>query len=327
MTRHPVAPSIAAAAVLVLATTGLVGYARATGPATPATGATPEQPPAQKTEAVRPSYTPPSDSDIPSGPFGDMIRLGEAIFHDTQHNAKGFVGNDLQCSNCHIDRGRQPNSAPLGAAYLLYPAYRAKNAHVNTFQERLQGCFRYSMNGKAPPLNDKVLVALESYAYFLAKGGPTGVVVKGQGYPKLKAPDQPADYDRGAKAYAQHCSLCHGADGAGQKSADGQTVFPPLWGARSFNWGAGMASINNAAGFIKANMPLGLGGSLTDQEAWDIATYMDSQERPQDPRFVDSVAETRKRFHDEPTSKYGLVVNGVLLGEKSPPSGTISAAD
>jgi thiosulfate dehydrogenase len=239
MTRHPVAASIAAAAILVLATTGLVGYALATGTATPATGATPEQPPAQKTEAVRPSYTPPSDSDIPNGPFGDMIRLGEAIFHDTQHNAKGFVGNDLQCSNCHIDRGRQPNSAPLGAAYLLYPAYRAKNAHVNTFQERLQGCFRYSMNGKAPPFNDKVLVALESYAYFLAKGGPTGVVVKGQGYPKLKAPDQPADYDRGAKAYAQHCSLCHGADGAGQKSADGQTVFPPLWGARSFNWGRG----------------------------------------------------------------------------------------
>ena len=66
--------------------------------------------------------------------------------------------------------------------------------------------------------------------------------------------------------------------------------------------GAGMASIDNAAEFIKANMPLGLGGSLSDQEAWDIATYMDSQERPQDPRFVDPVAETRKRFHDEPTS-------------------------
>jgi thiosulfate dehydrogenase len=88
-----------------------------------------------------------------------------------------------------------------------------------------------------------------------------------------------------------------------------------------------MASIDNAAEFIKANMPLGLGGSLSDQEAWDIATYMDSQERPQDPRFVNSVTETRKRFHDGPTSKYGLVVNGVHLGEKSPPSGTIDVAD
>jgi thiosulfate dehydrogenase len=269
MTRNPVAPSIPAAAVLVLAAIGFIGYMPSSSAAAPLTGATPEQPPAQKMEAARPSYTPPAENDIPDGPFGDMIRLGEAIFHDTQNNAKGFVGNDLQCSNCHLDRGRQPNAMPLGAAYLLYPAYRAKNGHVNTFQ----------------------------------------------------------DYDRGAKAYAQHCSSCHGADGAGQKLADGQTMFPPLWGPRSFNWGAGMASINNAAEFIKANMPLGLGGSLSDQEAWDIATYMDSQERPQDPRFVDSVAETRKRFHDEPTSKYGLVVNGVLLGEKSPPSGTINAAD
>jgi thiosulfate dehydrogenase len=187
--------------------------------------------------------------------------------------------------------------------------------------------FPFQHERQGAPIHDKVLVALETYAYFLAKGGPTGVVVKGQGYPRLKTPEQPADYDRGAKAYAQHCSSCHGADGAGQKLADGQTMFPPLWGPRSFNWGAGMASIDNAAEFIKANMPLGLGGSLSDQEAWDIATYMDSQERPQDPRFVDSVAETRKRFHDEPTSKYGLVVNGVLLGEKSPPSGTINAAD
>jgi thiosulfate dehydrogenase len=133
--------------------------------AAPLTGATPEQPPAQKTEAARPSYTPTAENDILDGPFGDMIRLGEAIFHDTQNNAKGLVGNDLQCSNCHLDRGRQPTAMPLGAAYLLYPAYRPKNGHVNTFQERLQGCFRFSMNGKAPPFNDKVLVALETYAY------------------------------------------------------------------------------------------------------------------------------------------------------------------
>jgi thiosulfate dehydrogenase len=327
MRRNPVAHPAAALTVFALAITGfIIGYVLPASSAAPLTDATPEQPSVSKAEAPRPSYTPPADSDIPDGPFGDMVRLGEAIVHDTQHNAKGFVGNDLQCSNCHIDRGRQPNAMPLGAAYLLYPAYRAKNGHVNTFQERLQGCFRFSMNGKAPPFNDKVLVALETYAFFLAKGAPTGIAVKGQGYPELKAPDQPADYDRGAKAYAQHCSSCHGTDGAGQKS-DGQTVFPPLWGPRSFNWGAGMASINTAAGFIKANMPLGLGGSLSDQEAWDIATYMDSQERPQDPRFIESVAETRKRFHDEPTSKYGLVMNGVLLGEKSPPSGTINAAD
>ncbi|GAA3854015.1 c-type cytochrome [[Pseudomonas] carboxydohydrogena] len=336
MNDNQLTPSAWFAGVLALAAAGFIGYTlpkastETTVTAAPASSPAPAKvtPVAAKPQAkASSSYAPPPESEIPKGPFGDMVRLGEAIFHDTQNNAKEFVGNDLQCSNCHIDRGRQPHSAPLGAAYLLYPAYRAKNGHVNSFQERLQGCFRFSMNGKAPAFNDKVLVALETYAYFLAKGGPTGVAVEGHGYPKLKPPEKPADYDRGAQVYAQHCAVCHGGNGEGQKSADGQTVFPALWGARSFNWGAGMGSINNAAGFIKANMPLGLGGTLSDQDAWDVATYMDSQERPQDPRFNGSVAETRKKYHDEPTSKYGIVVNGVLLGEKSTPSGTINAAN
>ena len=38
-------------------------------------------------------------------------------------------------------------------------------------------------------------------------------------------------------------------------------------------------------------MPLGLAGSLSEQEAWDAATYMDSQVRPQDPRFTGDVQE------------------------------------
>ena len=82
-----------------------------------------------------------------------------------------------------------------------------------------------------------------------------------------------------------------------------------------------MGSIENAAAFVKANMPLGQGGSLTDQEAWDVAMFMDAHERPQDPRFVKSVAETRTSFHDSENSLYGLTVNGVVLGSQSPPAG------
>jgi thiosulfate dehydrogenase len=77
-----------------------------------------------------------------------------------------------------------------------------------------------------------------------------------------------------------------------------------------------MHDTKNAAAFIKANMPLGLGGTLSDQEAWDVATYMDSQERPQDPRFKGDVQETRKKYHDSPTSLYGKTVNGHVLGSK-----------
>lgn len=264
-------------------------------------------------EKATPAFIPQSLDAIPDTPFGKQVALGRAIFTDTQHNAPAFVGNGLQCANCHMDQGRLPNSAPLWGAYVSYPQYRAKNGHVNTFAERLQGCFKYSMNGKAPELGDPVLVALESYAYYLAKGAPTGEKLPGAGYAKLKTPAAGFDYSRGQDVYAKNCAVCHGFDGAGQ-TARGQVVFPPVWGDKSYNWGAGMADINNAAAFIKANMPLGKGGSLTDQEAWDVAAFIDSQPRPQDPRFAGDVDETRKRFHDSATSMYGRVANGQLLG-------------
>ena len=260
----------------------------------------------------------PAQSTIPDDAFGQIVREGAAIFNDPKAHAAAYVGNSLTCANCHLASGTRADSAPMGAAYLLYPAYRAKTHHVDTFAERLQGCFRYSMNGKEPPLGDEVLVALESYAFFLAKGAPVGTVLPGQGYPKLPAPAQAADFSRGAAIYAGKCALCHGSDGAGQKSAAGATVFPALWGADSYNWGAGMESIANASGFIKANMPLGQGGSLSDQEAWDVALFMDSHERPQDPRFTGDVATTRRQFHDTPNSMYGRTVDGKVLGGPPP---------
>jgi thiosulfate dehydrogenase len=259
------------------------------------------------------AFAPPTDAQVPDDALGGEIALGRRIFTDTARAAPQFVGNDLKCSNCHLDAGRLPDSAPMWGAYPLFPQYRAKNGHVNTFAERMQGCFMYSMNGKAPAAGDPVLVALESYSAFLSRGAPIDAKLPGRGFLKLPKPALTPDYGRGQDVYSARCALCHGNDGAGQKAA-GAVVFPPLWGSRSYNWGAGMAEPRNAAGFIKANMPFSQGGSLTDQQAWDVALYIDSQPRPQDPRYAGSVEETRRRFHDEPLSMYGRTVNGVLLG-------------
>lgn len=270
--------------------------------------------PAQPLNPAKPvSFTPPPADSIPNDDFGKIVKKGEQIFVHTQDNARQYVGNSLNCVNCHLDAGRKAGAGPLWAAWPAYPAYRSKNKRVNTFAERLQGCFQFSMNGKAPPAGDEVLVALESYAYWLSTGAPVRQAVEGRGYPKLAKPAAAPDYARGQKLYVQHCALCHGAGGEGQASS-GKAVFPPLWGPKSFNWGAGMHDVGNAAAFIKANMPLGLGGTLSEQEAWDVAMFMDSHERPQDPRFTGSVAATRKKYHDEPTSMYGMTVNGHVLG-------------
>ena len=259
-------------------------------------------------------FAPPAANAIPDGPMGDVIRQGEQIFLHTGANAKAFVGNTLNCVNCHLDAGRLANSAPLWGAYTQYPAYRSKTKSVDTFAERLRGCFMYSMNGKAPPDGHEVLVALEAYAYWMAKGSPVGEKLPGAGYPKVAKPAQAPDYARGEKVYTANCALCHGADGQGQRSGDVQ-VFPPLWGKQSYNWGAGMHEVDKATSFIKANMPLGLGNTLSDQDAWDVATFINSHERPQDPRFTGNVTDTRKQFHDSEFSLYGQTVNGKQLGQ------------
>lgn len=285
-------------------------------PATAAVSAGASAPSARsnaKLETVSTAFTPPAESTMPDGDYGKVIRLGEQVFMETGQYASRYVGNNLSCANCHLDAGRKADSAPLWAAFIHYPAFRSKTGQVDTLASRIQGCFQYSMNGKAPPADDPIITALQTYAFWLAKGAPVGTPVPGSGYPKLKKPAQPADYARGEKVYAQNCALCHGADGLGQRAGNKQ-VFPPLWGPKSYNWGAGMHQLANASGFIQANMPLGKGGTLSEQEAWDVAVFMNSHERPQDPRFTGSVAETRKKYHDTDDSLYGMTVNGHVLG-------------
>lgn len=257
----------------------------------------------------------PDERSIPNDDFGREVRRGEQIFLHTADAAPQYVGSPINCASCHLDSGRRADSAPLWGAYTVYPAYRKKTGQVNTFAERIQGCFQFSENGRPPPLGDPVLTALETYAYWMAKGAPVGIRLPGTGYPKLVEPQLAPSYQRGQTLFEQKCVLCHGRDGQGQMSGNA-TVFPALWGDRSFNWGAGMEQIDNAAGFIKANMPLGLGRTLSDQEAWDVALFMDSHERPQDPRFDQSTARTREEFHQTRLSMYGTTVDGRMLGAR-----------
>jgi len=135
-------------------------------------------------------------------------------------------------------------------------------------------------------------------------------------YSKLSPPAKPPP-----AALLQPNDVILGRQGQGQTSRDGRVGFPSLSGSDSFNWGAGMAQLGDAAAVIRANMRFWRGGLLSEQQAWDVAMYIDSQERPQDPRFTGSVAEPRARFHGDSDSMYGSVVNGHVLGSNSDPPG------
>jgi thiosulfate dehydrogenase len=260
------------------------------------------------------SYKPPAESDIPDNEFGNMVKMGKEVFVNTRLKASKYVGNGLNCANCHLNAGRLANSAPLWAAWVKYPAYRGKNKMVNTMEQRIQGCFRYSMNGTPPPADSDVLKSLMSYSFWLASGAPTNVNLPGRGYPKIVKPAKQPDFNRGKLVFEKNCAVCHGVNGHGTKVKNSY-AFPPLWGKDSFNWGAGMHRINTAASFIHANMPLGKGGSLSVQDAWDVAYFMNSHERPQDPRYKGNVNKTDERFHSH-QCRYGDKLGTHILGAK-----------
>lgn len=245
-----------------------------------------------------------------------VIRYGHDLFTNTQQLRGENVFNDMNCSSCHLGEGRVPFSAPVWAAAITLPDFRGKNQHVNSLEERIAGCFAYSMNGVPPEYGSDEMLALSAYHQWLATGAPVypDKPIYGRGFP---APDEPAEapsYARGQAAYQENCSICHQEDGSGHYE-NGEYVFPAPWGDGSNNWGAGIARVGTMAGFIYQNMPLGQPRSLSSQDAWDIAYFISSQERPQDPRFTGDVAETAERFHGR--SLYGQTreSDGHVLGD------------
>jgi thiosulfate dehydrogenase len=222
---------------------------------------------------------PPAASSIPDGELGSAIRLGQSIITDTQARVKGNVGNGLICVSCHLDEGRTAFAAPLVGLTGMFPEYRARRGSVESLEERINDCFLRSMNGKPLPQSSTEMVALLAYIAWLSQGVPTGTEVIGRGFREISPPSTP-DAGRGKALYAQKCAACHGANGQGTRGAGSAFVFPPLWGPQSFNTGAGMARVSVAAAFVQAKMPLGSAGTLTDQQAYDIAAYFTAQPRP-----------------------------------------------
>ena len=229
-------------------------------------------------------FVPPMVDDIPDDKTGDMIRMGRDIFVNTQKYGARYAGNGLNCVSCHMAEGRQPYAAPLWAAYGLYPVVRNKTKKVVTFEERIQSCFKYSLDGIAPTVDAPEMTALVTYAKWLSTGVPIGVSMPGRGFANIKKTHDPSTIE-GEIIYNTQCAMCHGANGEGQKNTNGVGyMFPPLWGMDSFNRAAGLSKVKTAAQFIKANMPLGSGYTLNDDEALDVAAYIWIHFRPDDPR-------------------------------------------
>lgn len=234
------------------------------------------------------AFAVPRDVDMPKGEQGELIMYGKRLMSETKRLLPDNVGASMNCTSCHMAGGKAPNGSPLVGVSFAYPSYNPRAARDVTLAERFNGCFMRSMNGKPLDKNSREMKAMIAYSDWLSSLIPQGAAnVQGRGIGKINAKLQP-DPVNGKRVYEQQCAMCHGNDGEGMKDAQGEMLFPPLWGPESFNIGAGMARTYKAAAFVFNNMPvghglndrLGQGGSLTEQEAVDVSEYFTHQPRP-----------------------------------------------
>jgi thiosulfate dehydrogenase len=227
--------------------------------------------------ALSPAYHIPTDEELPPGDLGASVRRGREIVTRTFETLPELGGNGLHCTSCHLEGGTKANAGPWLGIPAAYPVYRARTGKQDTIEERVNDCFQRSLNGKPLASDGADMAAVVAYMRFISRDVPAGQT-PGRGFPRIANAPTP-NRAHGQELYMQRCAACHGADAAGQ-SPQGLYVFPPLAGPRSFNIAAGMARLHTAASFVRANMPLGQAGSLTEQEAYDVADYVIHLERP-----------------------------------------------
>lgn len=214
---------------------------------------------------------PPAQSPAPRVPSPER---GRAIIMATRESLPAYVGNQLRCASCHLDAGTRPHAMPFTGVALRFPQYRSRSGKVDQLHDRVNDCFERSMAGRRLPVEGAAMQDILAYMDELSDNVLPGGRVAGQGVDSVPRPPLVPDSVRGRAVFAARCVSCHGADGLGTAAA------PPLWGRGSFSIGAGMARIGTAAAFIRANMPLGAGRTLSPQEAWDVAAYLQHKPRP-----------------------------------------------
>jgi thiosulfate dehydrogenase len=261
-------------------------------------------------------WKPPSIEAVGDDPLGKLVKYGFALFTDTPNQigplaadpTKRFSRSSLTCQNCHLKGGTQPYAVPLVGVWGQFPQYRGREGEVGTLEARINGCLERSMNGHVMPLDGTEMKAYLAYMKWLSSGVPDGAKLVGAGTKGIKEPGRAADPANGGRVYAASCASCHGKDGLGVRAtAQGGYQYPPLAGPDSYNNGAGMTRVLTAAAFIRHNMPFGTtfdAPLLSDEEAYDVAAYMNSLERPVRPNLDVDFPNNLQKPVDTPYGPY-----------------------
>ena len=248
--------------------------------------------------------------DVPENPLTDTslddsrlskdIRWGYKLFTNTPAEAQQFVPGKMTCANCHLNAGQRERSLPIVAIAAMFPEYNRRSGRLYSLNDRIVDCFWRSENAtgaldpeaanpvvtdKLPSPTSKEVLAIAAYITWLAKGSTVGKNPPWRGQntlaPTALIPVGQLDRRKGEAIFLERCTSCHGPDGQGV--AVGDKKPGPLWGPDSWNDGAGAARVYTLAGIIRYAMPYLNPGSLTDQEAQEVAAFITAKPRPTFP--------------------------------------------
>ena len=246
-------------------------------------------------------YAAPDTNKIPKDKFGDQVRYGRELMLHTAYyigpdgTAGHYLGNKMNCTNCHQNAGTKPFAFSLMLSHESYPQYRAREGKVLSLAERVNNCVMRPHSGIPLPLDSKEMLAILSYLKWI-NSQVTEKDRQKKGFDNLAInfPDRAGDPNKGQALFTVHCSRCHGEKGAGVfYHGDSAYQYPPLWGSFAYQPGSSMHRVIKQARWLRANMPNDQATYkapiLTDEEAIDIASFINDDrihERP-NPKTMD----------------------------------------
>jgi thiosulfate dehydrogenase len=234
-----------------------------------------------------------TDATLDQSPLSQDIRLGFRLFTNTPVEAKRFVPGQVACSNCHMNAGQRERAMPVVGIAGMFPEYNRRAGRLISLTDRIIECFLRSENatgtssgvGALPSASSREVIALDAYLTWLSRGYAIGKNPQWRGQntiaAKAQIPLDKLDRKKGETLFLERCAGCHAVDGQGITIVDRKPA--PLWGPNSWNDGAGAARVYTLAGMIRYTMPYVTPGSLTDEEAQDIAAFINSKPRPSYP--------------------------------------------
>lgn len=219
-----------------------------------------------------------------------LIRYGRTLIANTANylGPKGSVAhisNGMNCQNCHLDAGTRLYGSNFALIAATYPKYKDRSSRIESIEFRINECLQRSLNGKKLDSLSTEMRALVAYIKWVGKDVAKGMKFPGTVMEELSYLQRAADTAAGKIVYINKCKSCHGENGEGVLiPGEDKYIYPPLWGPHSFNVSAGMYRISRLAAFVKYNMPYKVyseGPQLSDEEAWDVAAFINTQPRPQ----------------------------------------------